>query len=78
MDEVFDYASFMWDPSSSLWQQESPDMATAIAINTNVIVSALQLQLLTLFHPLFGACRLSSFPGGERKSKRKFCNSRAR
>ncbi|KAL7928935.1 hypothetical protein V8C35DRAFT_325560 [Trichoderma chlorosporum] len=37
MDEVFDYASFMWDPSSSLWQQESPDMATAIAINTNVI-----------------------------------------
>ncbi|KAL7905840.1 hypothetical protein GGI35DRAFT_471361 [Trichoderma velutinum] len=37
MDEVFDYASFMWDPGSSLWQQESPDMATAIAINTNAI-----------------------------------------
>ncbi|KAL7941928.1 hypothetical protein V8C42DRAFT_355075 [Trichoderma barbatum] len=37
MDEVFDYASFMWDPSSSLWQQESPDVATAIAINTNSI-----------------------------------------
>jgi hypothetical protein len=38
MDEVFDYASFMWDPSSSLWQQESPEMATAIAVNPNVIV----------------------------------------
>ncbi|KAL6792565.1 hypothetical protein GGI42DRAFT_346331 [Trichoderma sp. SZMC 28013] len=37
MDEVFDYASFMWDPGSSLWQQESPDMATAIAISTNAI-----------------------------------------
>ncbi|KAM6486211.1 hypothetical protein HDV62DRAFT_378358 [Trichoderma sp. SZMC 28011] len=37
MDEVFDYASFMWDPGSSLWQQESPDMATTIAISTNTI-----------------------------------------
>ncbi|EHK20952.1 uncharacterized protein TRIVIDRAFT_51228 [Trichoderma virens Gv29-8] len=42
MDEVFDYASFMWDPTSSLWQQESPDMATTIAINTNTIVSTVQ------------------------------------
>lgn len=39
MDEVFDYASFMWDPGSSLWQQESPDMATTVAISTNAIVS---------------------------------------
>jgi hypothetical protein len=39
MDEVFDYASFMWDPSSSLWQQESPDMTTTIALDTNIIVS---------------------------------------
>ncbi|KAH0527502.1 hypothetical protein TsFJ059_002502 [Trichoderma semiorbis] len=37
MDEVFDYASFMWDPGSSLWQQESPDMATSMVINTNII-----------------------------------------
>ncbi|EHK50977.1 hypothetical protein TRIATDRAFT_288607 [Trichoderma atroviride IMI 206040] len=38
MDEVFDYASFMWDPSSSLWQQESPDMTTAIALDANLIL----------------------------------------
>ncbi|UKZ96423.1 uncharacterized protein TrAFT101_011215 [Trichoderma asperellum] len=37
MDEVFDYASFMWDPSSSLWQQESPDMTTTIPLNANLI-----------------------------------------
>lgn len=41
MDEVFDYASFMWDPSSSLWQQESPDMTTTIALDANLIVSVL-------------------------------------
>ncbi|KAL6894993.1 hypothetical protein GGI43DRAFT_124870 [Trichoderma evansii] len=40
MDEVFDYASFMWDPSSSLWQQESPDMTTSIALNANIIESS--------------------------------------
>ncbi|PON21659.1 hypothetical protein TGAM01_v209397 [Trichoderma gamsii] len=39
MDEVFDYASFMWDPSSSLWQQESPDMTTTIALEANLIGS---------------------------------------
>ncbi|RFU77400.1 hypothetical protein TARUN_4817 [Trichoderma arundinaceum] len=38
MDEVFDYASFMWDPSSSLWQQESPDIASTIAVNANVMI----------------------------------------
>lgn len=48
MDEVFDYASFMWDPSSSLWQQESPDMATTIALNANIIVSVLKFRLNSL------------------------------
>ncbi|KAH6604055.1 hypothetical protein Trco_007501 [Trichoderma cornu-damae] len=37
MDEVFDYASFMWDPSSSLWQQESPELATTISASTNIV-----------------------------------------
>ncbi|OTA07307.1 Zn2Cys6 transcriptional regulator [Trichoderma parareesei] len=37
MDEVFDYASFMWDPGSSLWQQESPNMATSLAMPTNTM-----------------------------------------
>ncbi|KAM0260091.1 hypothetical protein ACHAQJ_003016 [Trichoderma viride] len=37
MDEVFDYASFMWDPGSSLWQQESPDMPATNAVNTNIM-----------------------------------------
>lgn len=37
MDEVFDYASFMWDPGSSLWQQESPDVATSLAMPTTAV-----------------------------------------
>lgn len=48
MDEVFDYASFMWDPSSSLWQQESPDMTTSIALDANIIVSFSKFRLFTL------------------------------
>lgn len=52
MDEVFDYASFMWDPSSSLWQQESPDMTTTIPLNANLIVGVLKSHLYTLKFPL--------------------------
>lgn len=52
MDEVFDYASFMWDPSSSLWQQESPDMTTTIPLNANLMVGVLKSHLYTLKFPL--------------------------
>ncbi|KAH0490194.1 hypothetical protein TgHK011_001674 [Trichoderma gracile] len=44
MDEVFDYASFMWDPGSNLWQQESPDMATSLAMPGNEMGVGLYAQ----------------------------------
>lgn len=56
MDDVFDYASFMWDPTSSLWQQESPDITTTIALNTHVVVSILQCNLQASIHPWLFKC----------------------
>ena len=37
VDEVFDYASFMWD-SGDFWQQVSPDSGANVGLNTHVMV----------------------------------------
>jgi hypothetical protein len=38
VDEVFDYASFMWDGGGDLWQQVSPDIGSNVGLNTHVMV----------------------------------------
>lgn len=42
VDEVFDYASFMWD-SGDFWQQVTPDMGQNVGLDANMLVSLLQL-----------------------------------
>ncbi|KAL6862082.1 hypothetical protein J3F83DRAFT_762783 [Trichoderma novae-zelandiae] len=59
MDEVFDYASFMWDPGSSLWQQESPDMTTGMGMPTDAVESS------SYVHRHADALIINSFPDAE-------------
>lgn len=46
VDEVFDYASFMWD-SGDFWQQVSPDNSANVGLNTHIMVGDL------IFHFIF-------------------------
>lgn len=39
VDEVFDYASFMWD-SGDFWQQVSPEIGSNVGLNTHVMVGS--------------------------------------
>ena len=38
VDEVFDYASFMWDAGADFWQQVSPGLDQNVGLNTHVMV----------------------------------------
>ena len=38
VDEVFDYASFMWD-SGDFWQQVSPDLSQNSGLEAHMLVS---------------------------------------
>ena len=45
VDEVFDYASFLWD-SGDFWQQVSPDNAANVGLNTHIMVGDLISQFI--------------------------------
>lgn len=38
VDEVFDYASFMWDSGGDFWQQVSPEIGSNVGLNTHIMV----------------------------------------
>ena len=40
VDEVFDYASFMWD-SGDIWQPASPDQVQNVSLDAQVMVGGL-------------------------------------
>ncbi|KAG9253001.1 fungal-specific transcription factor domain-containing protein [Emericellopsis atlantica] len=50
VDEVFDYASFMWE-GGDFWQQVSPEMGSNVGLNTHIMGTDAQLRFPNMVAP---------------------------
>ena len=47
VDEVFDYASFMWEAGGDFWQQVSPEIGSNVGLNTHIMGTDSAMNLPT-------------------------------